>query len=66
MIASPTIENSVALTRDLVSVTTDSNGEFFLELVRLTEVEIFIPTVNYRRQLTVPNSASANLFMGIP
>lgn len=65
VIASPTIENDVALTRDLVSVTTDSNGEFFLELARLTEVEIFIPKVNYRRQLTVPNSASANLLTGI-
>lgn len=63
----PSIEQNIAaVTDDLVSVKTDANGEFFLPLVRLADVEIFIPAVNYRRTLVVPNADSANLFTGIP
>ena len=62
----PSIEGSVAaITDDLVAATTDANGEFFLSLVRGADVEIFIAAANYRRQLTVPNSAAANLFTGV-
>lgn len=59
----PSIEQHVAaVTQDLVTATTDSGGQFFLELVRLADVEITIPRANYRRQLVVPNAASASLF----
>ena len=61
----PALENDVVYGDNLSSVTTDVNGEFFLELARLLEVEIFIPVANYRRQLTVPNQATANLFTGV-
>jgi hypothetical protein len=63
----PSIEQySVALTDTGVSVTTDANGVFFITLARLADVEIFIPAVNYRRLITVPNTSSANLFTEIP
>lgn len=58
----PTISTNVALTDTLVSTTTSSAGEFFLPLVRLSQVTIQIPKANFVRQLTVPNQASANLF----
>lgn len=59
----PSIEqNAAAITDDMISAKTDANGEFFISLVRLCEVEIFIPVANYRRVVTVPNAASANLF----
>lgn len=61
----PTIENAIGLTDDVVSATTDDNGVFFLQLVRGAVVEVTIPRINYRRQLTVPNQASADLFSGI-
>lgn len=62
----PTIEAVVGLTDDSVTATTDDSGVFSITLVRLAVVEIFIPRINYRRQLTVPNAASINLFSGIP
>jgi hypothetical protein len=62
----PALENDILVTDDVVSVRTNASGEFFLELVRLLEVEITISVGNYRRQLTVPNQASADLFTGIP
>jgi hypothetical protein len=63
----PSIEqNQAAVTDDLVTATTDASGEFFLTLVRLADVEVFIPEANYRRRLRVPNSATANLFTEVP
>lgn len=63
----PSIEQSqAAIINEVVATKTDANGQFFLELARLADVEIFIPAVNYRRRLVVPNTASANLFFGIP
>lgn len=63
VIGLPSIEQSAsAVTDDLVTAKTNSNGEFFLELVRLADVEVFIPNANYRRRLVVPNQASAVLF----
>ena len=59
----PSIEQSqAAVTDDLVTALTNANGEFFLSLVRLADVEITIPEANYRRRLVVPNEASAALF----
>jgi hypothetical protein len=63
LLGTPVISGAVAVSSDeLVTVKTDNNGEFFLTLQRLLFVEIFIPVANYRRQLTVPNSSTANLF----
>lgn len=62
----PTIEGGTGLTDDSVNVTTDDNGVFVLSLVRLAVVEVFIPRINFRRQITVPNATAVNLFTGIP
>lgn len=66
LIGEPTIENNVALTDDPTTAQTDDNGVFNLTLVRLGVYEITIPRVNYRRQLTIPNLSTVNLFTGIP
>jgi hypothetical protein len=65
LVGEPTIEVNVALTDDALTAQTDDNGVFTLTLVRLAVYEIFIPRVNYRRQITVPNLATVNLFTGI-
>ena len=63
VIGLPSIEQSVAaVTDDLVTVTTNANGEFFITLIRLADVEVFIPAANYRKRLVVPNEASVKLF----
>lgn len=56
----------VGLQDRVATAKTDKNGAFVLPLPRLAQVEVFIPAINYRRQLTVPNVASVNLFTGIP
>lgn len=66
LIGMPTIEGAVGLTDDSVTVTTDDSGVFAITMIRLAVVEFFIPRLNYRRQLTVPNAATVNLFTGIP
>ena len=66
VIGMPTIAVNVGITDDLLTATTDDNGVFNLSLARTAVVDVFIPKINYRRQLTVPNSPSANLFLGIP
>ncbi len=59
----PAIEQySLAVADDLLTALTDANGYFQIAVLRLAEVEVFIPSVSYRRRLTVPNQASANLF----
>jgi hypothetical protein len=63
IIGMPSIEQSQAVvTDDLVTAQTNENGEFFLTLIRLADVEVFIPVANYRKRLVVPNAASAELF----
>lgn len=62
----PTISNAAALGDELVSVTTDAAGEFFLEVARLATIDLIIPKANFRRQFVVPNQSSVNLFTGIP
>jgi hypothetical protein len=62
----PTIANGVGLSTSVVTATTDANGAFYLSVVQLAFVEVFIPAMNYRRQLTVPAQTSANLFTGVP
>ena len=65
VLGAPSVTGVVGLGDSTVYARTDSNGEFFLELVRLATVDIVISKMNYRRQLTVPNAASALLFSGI-
>lgn len=66
----PTLLNTgvvgVGISDDLTSVKTDSNGFFSIDLARSVVVDILIPAINYRRTLTVPNLASAELFTQIP
>lgn len=66
----PTLVNTgvvgVGIGDDVVSVKTDSNGFFSLELARLVVFDVIIPEINYRRTLTVPNSASVDLFTQVP
>ena len=38
-----------------ISVTTDANGKFVVELIRNTEVIIFIPSLNFRQFAKVPD-----------
>lgn len=54
-------DDGVAITTGLTTVKSDGDGFFALSLVSGTVVDIIIPTVNYRRTVTVPSS-SANLF----
>jgi hypothetical protein len=47
---------------DMVSVQTDSGGFFALELLQGAIVDIVIPSINYRRTLTVPSNSTDVLF----
>ena len=62
----PTVLSGIGILDDSITVKTDATGEFFIELVRLAEVYVDIPSIQYRRIFVVPNSASVNLFSGIP
>jgi len=59
----PAIEQSAAaISDDLVTAVTDSNGEFFLTLIRLADMEVFIPAVGLRKRIVVPNASTARLY----
>jgi hypothetical protein len=47
---------------DMVSTTTDTSGFFALEVLQGAEVDIVIPSINYRRTLTVPSNTTDSLF----
>lgn len=57
----PSIVSGIAITTDLITAKTDSYGQFTLLLIEGSQVDVFIPSVNYRRTITVPAS-SADLF----
>lgn len=57
----PSIFGGVAITTSLISVRADTFGQFNLVLVAGAQVDIIIPSVNYRRTITVPVDSS-NLF----
>jgi hypothetical protein len=61
----PSTVGSVGVSTARVGTFTNANGEFFLTLTRLAYVEIIIPETGYKRTITVPNVASANLFTDI-
>ena len=50
-----------AVTSDAITSKTDSNGYFALSLIAAATVDINIPSIHYRRTITVPSS-TANLF----
>ena len=54
-------QNTAYIKDELITVVTDSNGQWFLTLARLATVEIFISAANYRRTLVVPNVSSSIL-----
>lgn len=54
-------DEGVGVTSGLVSVKTDSDGFFTMELLTGLTVDFFIPSVNYRRTFVVPVS-STNVF----
>ena len=66
LIGMPTILGTYGLSEDYISVKTNNNGEFFLEIARLAQVDVTISVMNYRRTLTVPNAATAVLFTQVP
>jgi len=66
IIGMPTILTNVGMTDSLQTTVTDDNGVFVLSIARTAVVDVFIPKINYRRQLTVPNLPTADLFLGIP
>lgn len=65
VLVQPTLLNpsgeAVAIKTELVTVKTDSDGYFIISLLTGADVDVFIPSVNYRRTLQVPAS-SQNLF----
>ncbi len=65
VLALPSILASASISSDTVSAKTDSNGEFFISLIRGAEVEFSISETGYKRTFLVPNQASANLFTDI-
>jgi hypothetical protein len=66
ILAQPLIVNNIVVTQGSISAKTNANGEFFLTATRLAQVDISISACNYRRTLTVPNDASADIFTDIP
>lgn len=66
ILAQPLIVNNIVVTQGTTSTKTNNSGEFSLSVTRLAQVDIAIPACNYRRQLTVPNDASADIFTDIP
>jgi len=62
----PNLSMGVGWADDVVSVVTDSNGKFELTLPQGVRAEVSIPRIRYRRVLTVPSSATVNLFTQIP
>lgn len=53
--------HSVLLNTGLVTTKTDATGFFLLTLVTGSQVDVFIPSADYRRTITVPGT-SQNLF----
>ena len=70
IVGNPTLLNNggvgIGVGDNVLSTKSDNNGAFFLELARNVVVDIFISAIQYRRTLTVPNTATADLFAGIP
>tara|TARA_R100001244_G_scaffold53662_1_gene46563 strand:- start:5702 stop:6643 length:942 start_codon:yes stop_codon:yes gene_type:complete len=65
ILSSPTVlhpgEDGIGLVTDLVTAKSDSAGFFSLSLIAGAQVDFFIPSMNYRRTVTVPSS-TINVF----
>ena len=57
-----TTPNRGGVGSDLISAVTDTSGFFALEVIRAAVIDITIPSINYRRTLTVPANATDKLF----
>jgi hypothetical protein len=55
------IINGVAMALTAVITRTDVNGEFALEVVRGAQVLVLIEATSYRKQITIPDQASADI-----
>lgn len=64
-LAQPTVvhpgQEGISVSTSLMTTKTDSTGYFTISLITGTQVEFFIPAVNYRRVITVP-ATTANIF----
>lgn len=55
-----TVPESVGVTSDSVTVFTDDNGVFEVDLVQGACVQIEIPSINLRKTIQVPDAESAD------
>jgi len=58
-LSDPEMGNPTKIGIDPVGVTTDDNGRFVVELIKNTEVIIFIPSLNFRQFAKVPNEPTS-------
>lgn len=61
ILATPAIFDGVVISSSLTTVRTDASGYFTLTLITGAQVDVFIPSANYRRTITVP-ATSTSLF----
>jgi len=62
IIDTPYAQSPVAFSDSLVNARTASNGYFSFDLVRMALVDITVPDIQFRTQLSVPNLATLDLF----
>lgn len=62
LVSVPEVLNLAGISSTIISVKTNSEGYFIINLPRLAMVTITIPSINYIRTITVPSVASKNLF----
>jgi hypothetical protein len=58
-ISDPTLGQITRIGTTPISVTTDGDGKFVVELIKNTEVIIFIPSLNFRQFAKVPDESSS-------
>lgn len=67
VLGSPTVLTEgaiqVGFTDTMLTAKTDANGFFSLELARNVTVDVLIPSIQYRRTLTVPDEDTVDLFL---
>jgi len=62
ILAPPYVVSGAAVSTDVVTTTTNSDGFFSISMLRSATVDIMIPELTYRRTIVVPNQAQADLF----
>jgi len=58
----PDILMNTGISSSIVSTVTDVNGFFSLRLIRGVTVEFFVPNMNFRQTVVVPNLGTVDLF----